>query len=115
MEQLKILLGIPAEDAEKDELLRLVLTEAEEFILSYCRVAAVPEKLKGLVPFMAADVYRAKGYGTDTLPSDVKSVSEGSRSVSYEVKRPDDALASYRLRLNPYRRARVPSEVADIV
>lgn len=110
METLKTLLGIT--DASQNELLKLILDEVEEFILSYCRINEIPEKLKNTVPFMAADLYRYKGYGVSSLPTDIKSISQGNRSVTYEnSKRPDDVFEQYYKRLNAYRRARVPSEV----
>lgn len=110
MKKLKVLLGI--KNDTEDELLELILDEAEQFILDYCRIDEVPEKLRGIIPFMAADLYRYREYGKSTLPNDIKSISEGSRSVTYEsVHRPTDAFSAYLKRLKPYRRARVPSEV----
>ncbi len=111
MEKLKTLLGIT--DASRDELLKLILDEVEEFILSYCRIDAIPDKLKNTIPFMAADLYRYKGYGASSLPTEVKSISQGNRSVTYDTdSRPDEVFKEYYKRLNPYRRARVPSEVS---
>lgn len=110
MEQLKLLLGIT--DTAKDELLNLILTETEDFIKGYCHVDEVPLKLNTLVPFMAADLYRYKGYGAEVQASEVKSITQGERTVQYNtVTRSDEVFASYYKRLNPFRRARVPSEV----
>lgn len=112
MEKLKLLLNIT--DDSQDELLRLILNEVEEFVLSYCRVNKVPDKLQDIIPFMAADLYRHKGYGASSLPSSVKSISQGNRSVTYETaERHQDVFLEYYKRLNPYRRARVPSEVNE--
>lgn len=111
MDKLKLLLGIDAADTSKDGLLELMLAEAEDFVLSYCFINAVPSGLQGLLPFMAADLYRAAEYGAETLPSDVKSVTEGDRSVSYEVNRLNvsEVLEPYLRRLRPYRKMRTPS------
>lgn len=112
MRQLKMLLGIT--DTAQDELLQFLLDDTAGLVLGYCRLEAMPRQLEGLVPIIAADRYRAKGYGQETAPSDIKSVSEGSRSVSYENRRPEeDVMASYYKRLNPFknRRGRVPSEL----
>ncbi|MGM9935769.1 MAG: phage head-tail connector protein [Candidatus Ornithomonoglobus sp.] len=113
MEQLKILLGIAREDTSKDPLLELILDETRDYILSYCHLREIPTKLQSLVPFMAADLYRNKKYGTENTPTDIKSISEGSRSVSYETIRSEDIFEQYSRRLNPYRKARTPSEITD--
>lgn len=115
MEQLKILLGINSQDMSKDTILELVLNECRDYILSYCHLQEIPLKLRSLVPFMAADMYRAKGYGAKALPADVKSVSEGQRTVSFDVKRltTGEIFEAYHKRLNPYRKARTPSEITD--
>lgn len=112
MERLKVLLGIS--DTSQDELLRLILEETEDFVKSYCKCKTVPSKLESLIPVIAADVYRHKGYGKSDAPQRVKSISQGERSVSYENEpRTNDVFAAYYKRLNPYRRAMVPSEVSE--
>ena len=111
LENVKALLGIT--DADRDGLLSLIIAETEEYIRDYCHTEEIPQKLKGTVPFMAADLYRAKGYGAVELPSDVKSISEGQRSVSYETKRPADVFSAYNARLKKHRKGRVPSDIRD--
>lgn len=109
---LKMLLGI--EDSEQDRLLSFLLDDAENLILGYCRIDTMPTKLESLVPVIAADMYRNKGYGKTDAPSDIKSISEGQRSVSYDTKRPDDdsILKNYYRRLAPFRNRKgwVPSD-----
>ena len=110
--KLKMLLGI--EDNSSDELLSFLIGETVDMILGYCRIDILPRQLESLVPVIAADMYRAKGYGQESAPDVVKSITEGSRSVSYaEVSTDDSFLENYYKRLNPYvnRRGRVPSEV----
>ncbi|MCH5212262.1 MAG: phage head-tail connector protein [Oscillospiraceae bacterium] len=112
IDKVKVLLGIT--DSSPDELLELIIAETEEYIKDYCHVKSVPAKLEGIVPFMATDLYRAKGYGSSELPSDVKSISEGARSVSYEVKRPADVFSSYNARLKKHRKGRMPSDISSV-
>lgn len=116
LKKLKMLLGV--EDSGKDELLFFLLDDAERLILGYCRRCCLPEPLESLVPVIAADVYRAKGYAAEDAPKIVKSVTEGARSVSFDVKQPTDEsiLENYYKRLKPYvnRRGRVPSDVGKI-
>lgn len=112
LQTLKLLLGI--EDASRDALLEFCITDVENLILGELRTEFIPRQLESLVPAMAAEMYRAYGFGAADAPSDVTSVSEGDRSVSYKTRRPStDILAAYYDRLKPYRniRGRVPSEI----
>ena len=113
---LKLLLGI--EDDSKDTLLSFLIDDAEALILGYCRICFLPRQLEGLLPMIAADVYRAKGYGSEAAPNTVKSISEGQRSVSFETTRQTDIgiLEKFHSRLKPYinRRGKVPSDVGKI-
>ena len=109
---LKMLLGI--KDGDSDELLSFLIEDAENLILGYCRIDILPRQLESLVPTIAADAYRAKGYGQTSAPEVVKSISEGDRSVSYAETNPDnDFLSNYYSRLNSFRsrKGRVPSDV----
>lgn len=108
---LKMLLGI--KDNRRDELLSFIISDIESMILSYCKIDTLPEQLNSLVPVMAADMYRRKGYGQETSPETVTSISQGQRSVSIKsgTLSTDDFLKEYRQRLNPFRRGRVPSDV----
>lgn len=109
---LKTLLGI--KDGEQDGLLSFLIDDTVNMILGYCRIDEMPEKLMSLVPIIAADMYRAKGYGSGESPSIVKSVSEGERSVSFTDSSPgNDFFKNYYERLRPFinRRGRVPSDL----
>lgn len=111
--RLKLLLGI--DDDSKDALLSMLIEDTINMILGYCRIETLPRQLESFVPIIAADIYRAKGYGAENAPEDIKSISQGERSVSMESKRPDEKtiLEDYKARLAPYRnrKGRVPSEV----
>lgn len=109
---LKMLLGI--KDDEQNSLLSFLIEDTVNMILGYCRIDILPRQLESLVPTIAADAYRAKGYGKAAAPEVVKSISEGDRSVSYAETNPDnDFLSNYYNRLNPFRsrKGRVPSDV----
>lgn len=112
LERLRMLLGI--EDNKRDGLLSFLIDDTVDMILGYCRIEILPRQLESLVPMIAADAYRAKGYGREAAPEVIKSISEGERSVSYAETNPDgDFLSSYYDRLKPFinRRGRVPSEL----
>ncbi len=107
----KMLLGI--EGNEQDSLLSFLIDDCVNLILGYCRIEILPRQLESLVPTIAADAYRAKGYGQETAPEIVKSLSEGDRSISYAETNPaNDFFISYYDRLKPYvnRKGRVPSD-----
>lgn len=115
LQRLKMLLGIT--DGSKDELLSFLIDDTINLILGYCRICFLPRPLESLVPVIAADMYRAKGYGNESAPEIVKSISEGQRSVSLDSKTPDsDFLTNYYDRLKPFvnRRGKVPSDVGKI-
>lgn len=113
LENVKMLLGI--KDDSKDTLLSFLIDDCISLILAYCRIEFLPQQLKSLVPMIVADMYRAKGYGAEEAPQTIKSVTEGSRSETYDTNTPnEDILASYSKRLEPYRniKGRVPSDVS---
>lgn len=112
---LKMLLGI--KDNEQDSLLSFLIDDTVNMILGYCRIDILPRPLESLVPVIAADAYRAKGYGQAESPEVVKSISEGERSVSYAETNPDNNFfANYYDRLAQFRnrKGRVPSEIRTV-
>lgn len=114
MEQLgtlKMLLGI--KDDEQDGLLSFLINDTINMIMSYCHIEVLPRQLESLVPKIAADMYRIKGYGDSKSPEVVKSVSEGERSVTYAENDNDEIFSNYYKRLDPFRKrkGRVPSDV----
>ena len=113
VKNLKLLLNIDTEDNSRNELLSFVIDDCENLITSYCHTEEVPTKLESLVPIMAADMWRRKGYGHETAPKEVKSISQGDRSISYQsfVLDTEAFLKEYEARLKPFRRGRVPSDV----
>lgn len=113
IEILKTLLGI--KDNEQDSLLSFLISDTENLIKGYCRIDIVPRQLESLVPVIAADIYRTKGYGQQGVPTVVTSETQGSRSWSYENKavNTDNVLLGYEQRLNPFmnRKGHVPSDL----
>ena len=112
----KMLLGI--KDDGQDYLLTFLIDDMENLINSYCHTAEVPTKLRSLVPQMAAEMYRRKGYGQTAAPQVIKSVTEDKRSVSFETSSAstdtDEFLKEYESRLKPYRcrKGFLPSDIS---
>lgn len=113
----KMLLGI--KDDGQDYLLSFLIDDMENLINSYCHTAEVPTKLQSLVPQMAAEMYRRKGYGQTAAPQVIKSVTEDKRSVSFETSSAstdtDEFLKEYESRLKPYRcrKGFLPSDISE--
>lgn len=114
LETLKLLLGIKDNNTDNDVLLSFLIDDTVNLILGYCRIDKLPRQLESLVPVIAAEMYRRKGYGNAETPEVVKSISEGERSVTYADNiSEEDLLMGYYKRLNPFvnRKGRVPSDV----
>ena len=114
LERLKMLLGI--KDNEQDGLLSFLIGDTADMILGYCRIEIFPRQLESLVPMIAADMYRRKGYGNSNAPERIKSVTQDKRSISFKDGSDtdtDEFLKEYESRLNPFRcrKGRVPSDV----
>ena len=88
-----MLLGI--KDDEQDSLLSFLIDDTVNMIMAYCHIDVLPRQLESLVPKIAADMYRAKGYGGSKSPEVVKSISEGERSVTYTETDNDKIFSNY--------------------
>ena len=107
-----MLLGI--KDDEQDNLLSFLIDDTVNMIMAYCHIDVLPRQLESLVPKIAADMYRAKGYGDSKSPEVVNSISEGDRSVTYTETDNDKIFSNYYKRLDPFRKrkGRVPSDIS---
>ena len=108
-----MLLGISDSTEAQESIISFLVEDTVEAVRAYCRIEAVPDKLSLLIAQMVARQYRENGYGSEEAPTDVKSVSEGARSVSFETRTLSGILNDYKERLKPYvnRKARVPSDI----
>jgi hypothetical protein len=108
-----MLLGISTPTEAQSGIIALLIDDTVEAVRAYCRLAFVPNQLNSLIAQMVARQYRQAGYGTEDTPTDIKSISEGQRSISFSARDLSGMLNDYRSRLKPYinRKGRVPSEV----
>ena len=109
----KTLLAVTGE--AKDEIIELLIEDAINLVLGYCRIKHLPEGLESLIPFMVADRYRMSGYGSEQGDSVIKSITQGSVSNSYGSRSEmfsNHFLNNYKHRVFPYinRKGRVPSD-----
>lgn len=112
LRNVKMLLGIA--DNASDGILELLIDDTITAALAYCRIEVLPYQLIGLVAQMTVKSYRANGYGTAEAPAEIKSISEGDRSISFEEKNgANGILNDYEARLKPFVnvKGRVPSDI----
>lgn len=106
LEKLELLLNL---DEEAEEMLEMALERAEEYILNYCGLCAIPAGLYYTHLSMAMDFYRGENYGSSDGRS-VKNITEGDVSVGFSTAEADGAsfafLKNYEVTLAPYRKLR---------
>lgn len=97
LEKLKIRLEIKKEDTSKDDLLNILLEDAEGEILDFCNRDILPDKAQVLQRELAITYYNRIGSEGES------SRSEGGVSVSYSTEIPGNIksrlLAFRRLKL----------------
>lgn len=90
----KIIAGIEGDD----ELLSLCCEDAINYVLAFCHLDTLPEKLCGITAQLATSGYKSGG--------DITSIKEGDREITYEFGAFDEKLRPF---INCA--GRVPSEV----
>ena len=99
----------PANSDQNEELIKLLIDIVTQAILNYCNLTVFPPELEGTLISIVAELYNDTMNipQTGTLP--VSSVSEGGRSVSFDVSKVqygltiDDKLAKHAI-LNKFKR-----------
>lgn len=97
LEKLKIRLGVSKEDISKDDLLEMLLEDAEGEILDFCNRDKLPMKAEALQRELAIIYYNRLGSEGES------SRSEGGISVSYSTEIP----GSIKNRLIAFRRLKL--------
>lgn len=106
LDRLKMLLAIEGE--ESDELLAFLLEASAQRVKSYCHLSSVIPELELVIVRFAADLWRAKGYGTEQQPA-VAAVTRGDVSTRFAVSAADGAeetalFSVYAAELQAYRK-----------
>ncbi len=86
---------IAAPDTVSDETLQFVLDSVAEIICNYCHLSEVPDGLTMTAYRMAADIYRAEGYGEGMSSGAVQSVKTGDTTVAYRDAHSGQDYAAY--------------------
>ena len=116
IEEVKTLLGISEDDRSKDDIITFIIKRVEKRVCSYCNVKSVPKGLEETVLFMVVDTYRSTQYGQEKVDSEMKGMTEGDVSWSYQtasqiaiekIKNPS-LIEDYKSELNSYRKLRWP-------
>ena len=112
MNNAKLLLGI--KDNSQDNILQFITNDAINAVLAHCKIKELTQNMYSLVSQIVFLAYRENGYGTVEAPEDVKSISEGDRSITVERRKDmDTILCDFEKRLKPFvnKRGKLPSEV----
>ena len=89
----KLIAGITNDN--DDELLLLMIDDAINAVLSYCRIEFLPRQLESFIPTIVARQFE------NSTHMGVKSVIEGERRVEYRDGE-YDFLSEYSVRLKPF-------------
>lgn len=106
MEKMQQRLARQLGQPEGDAFVQDALQEAADAVCSYCGIEEIPKPLESVVVRIARDIWRAAGYGGEEAAKEVKAVSRGDVSTSFEaVENSGSAFVkSYQAMLNPYRK-----------
>ncbi len=104
-----LILGKSNPKVGETEILQFVLDLAADKVKNYCHIETVPKGLENTVVRIAADLWRAEGYGSEDKPREVTSVKRGDvstsfASVSASETVQSDFLSKYRPELNSFRK-----------
>lgn len=70
-----------------DDVIEYLIERVKQSILNYCNIWDLPDELEYLLAVMVADsLYEAQGVTTVEGSGKVSSVSEGGRTVSFDVQ-----------------------------
>lgn len=86
LENVKILLEIDILDDEKDGLLNLYISRAEDYTRDYCKIDDIPSSLNSVIEEMA--VFQFRNRGIENLQSEGK----GSLSQSFLNEYPPNIM-----------------------
>lgn len=102
LEQVKRILGLPAEGTENDKVLEVMLEDAKTAITLYCNRKSFPEALSGVAREMVQAAYLADNEGS------VSSIKRGDVQISYnQVITTDSFTEKQKMLLNRYRKLRI--------
>lgn len=113
LDKLKLILGIKAEDTEKDGVLSFSLETVEDEVKNYCNIDEIPATLENTVVRIAADLCRSEGYGQANAPRVAQSVSRGDVTINYgsgkataEIGGVKSFIDDYKTQLQAFRKLR---------
>lgn len=81
--EVKMLLGIAADDASKDDLLNIYITRAGQMLLNRTRQASLPDDLLPVITELSVDAYTLGLQQAGSEAGVIASVSDNGQSVSF--------------------------------
>lgn len=87
MDAHSVALLIGKDTAEDDELITLLIDIVTQAILNYCNLNVFPPELEGTLVSIVAELYNDTMNVPEAGQLPVSNISEGGRSVSFDVSR----------------------------
>lgn len=81
--EVKMLLGIAADDTSKDDLLNIYITRAGQMLLNRTRQASLPDDLLPVLTELSVDAYTLGLQQAGSEAGVIASVSDNGQSVSF--------------------------------
>lgn len=103
LEVLKLLLGITND--KKDGILERIMEGVSEYICRYCGIDTVTDDMEGTYFAICIHVYRYERLGDENGAGNIKSITEGDVSISFDTQEWKDRISGFKEELNYFRRA----------
>lgn len=101
LEKIKKLLSIPLEETGKDDVLNIMISDAEDAIKGYCHIRQVPGQLDFIVRELVMNSFRNDNGGN------VASIKRGDTQINYSTAITAESFMDRHLKvLNGYRKLR---------
>ena len=101
LEKIKKLLSIPLEETGKDDVLNIMIADAEDAIKGYCHIRQVPGQLDFVVRELVMNGFRNDNGGN------VASIKRGDTQINYSTAITAESFTDRHLKvLNGYRKLR---------
>lgn len=101
LEKIKLLLSIPLEDTGKDDVLAVMIADAEDAVKGYCHIRQVPRQLDFVVRELVMNGFRNDNGGN------VASIKRGDTQINYSTAITAESFTERHLKvLNGYRKLR---------
>lgn len=101
LEKIKKVLSLPLEETGQDDILNIMVGDAEDAVKGYCHIRKVPESLEFIVRELVVSSFRSDNGGN------VASIKRGDTQINYSTAITAESFTERHLKvLNGYRKLR---------